>query len=131
MSRCRALLFPGEEDFGLAPLEVAAAGRPTVAYRAGGAIETIQENGTGVFFKEQNHWSLIEAMQRLERQSWSQARLRSHAESFGVDVFREKFAAFLDKVGVPLKSTQKRRVLIETMCEPPPAWFERALRRAR
>jgi glycosyltransferase involved in cell wall biosynthesis len=131
VSRCRALLFPGEEDFGLAPLEVAAAGRPTVAYRAGGAIETIRENETGVFFKEQNHWSLIEAMQRLERQSWSQELLRSHAEGFGVDVFREKLVAFLDKVGVPLKTAQRRRELIPKPCEPAPAWFERALRRAR
>jgi glycosyltransferase involved in cell wall biosynthesis len=131
VSRCRALLFPGEEDFGLAPLEVAAAGRPTVAYRGGGAIETIRENETGVFFKEQNHWSLIEAMQRLERESWSQERLRAHAENFGVDVFREKFLGFLDKVGVPLKNTQRRRVLARNVCEPAPAWFERALRRAR
>jgi glycosyltransferase involved in cell wall biosynthesis len=131
VSRCRALLVPGEEDFGLTPLEVAAAGRPTVAYRAGGALEIIRENETGVFFKEQNHWSLIEAMQRLERESWSQERLRSHAESFGVDVFREKLNAFLDKVGVPLKSTQRRRLLVRKHCEPAPAWFERALRRAR
>jgi glycosyltransferase involved in cell wall biosynthesis len=131
VSRCRALLFPGEEDFGMAPLEVAAAGRPTVAYRAGGAIETIVENETGVFFKEQNHWSLIEAMQRLEKRSWSPQRLRFHAEGFGVDVFRERFVGFLEKVGVPLKSAQQKRLLVEKQVEPIPAWFERALRRAR
>jgi glycosyltransferase involved in cell wall biosynthesis len=129
--RCRALLFPGEEDFGMAPLEVAAAGRPTVAYRAGGAIETIVENETGVFFKKQTHWSLIEAMQRFERGSWSPQRLRSHAEDFGVDVFRERFVAFLDKVGVPLKNAQRKRLLVGKQVEPIPAWFERALRRAR
>src|SRR5579872_216550 len=50
-SRCRALLFPGEEDFGMAPLEVAAAGRPTIAFRAGGATETIVEGSTGSFFE--------------------------------------------------------------------------------
>ena len=49
VARCRALIFPGEEDFGMAPLEVAAAGRPTIAYRAGGALETIIEGRTGMF----------------------------------------------------------------------------------
>ena len=52
-ARCRALLFPGEEDFGMAPLELAAAGRPTIAYRAGGAAETIIDGITGIFFDRQ------------------------------------------------------------------------------
>ena len=129
--RCRALLFPGEEDFGMAPLEVAAAGRPTIAYRAGGATETIAENETGVFFDEQNHESLIEAIMRFEKESWSPLRLRSHAESFGVDVFRERFVAFLDKVGVPVKNARRTHLLVTKQLEPIPAWFERALRRAR
>jgi len=131
VASCRALLFPGDEDFGMAPLEVAAAGRPTVAYGVGGALESIVENETGVFFKEQNHWSLIEAMQRFERGSWSPRRLRSHAEGFGIDVFRERFIAFLDKVGVPLKSAQRKHLFVRKPVEPVPAWFERALRRAR
>jgi glycosyltransferase involved in cell wall biosynthesis len=131
VSRCRALLFPGEEDFGMAPLEVAAAGRPTIAYRAGGAVETIIENETGVFFREQNHWAVVDAIQRFERQSWSPQRLRSHAEDFGVDVFREKLMGFLEKVGIPLKSLQRRRVLVRKASDQTPAWLERALRRAR
>ena len=53
-ARCRALIFPGEEDFGMAPLEIAAAGRPTIAYRAGGAVETIVDGVTGVFFDRQD-----------------------------------------------------------------------------
>jgi glycosyltransferase involved in cell wall biosynthesis len=130
VSKCRALIFPGEEDFGMAPLEVAAAGRPTIAYRAGGAVETIIENETGIFFREQNHWSLIDAIQRLEKQSWSSQRLRSHAEDFGVDIFREKLIGFLEKVGVPVKTMQRKRLLVRK-ADPTPAWLERALRRAR
>jgi glycosyltransferase involved in cell wall biosynthesis len=130
VSKCRALIFPGEEDFGMAPLEVAAAGRPTIAYRAGGAVETIIENETGIFFREQNHWSLIDAIQRLEKQSWSSQRLRSHAEDFGVDIFREKLIGFLEKVGVPVKIMQRKRLLVRK-ADPTPAWLERALRRAR
>ena len=69
-SECRALLFPGEEDFGMAPLELAAAGRPTIAYRAGGALETIVEGTTGIFFDRQDVSSLAEAILRFETMSW-------------------------------------------------------------
>ena len=87
VAHCRALLFPGEEDFGMAPLEVAAAGRPTIAYRAGGAAETILDGQTGVFFDHQDPEHLAGAIERFERQSWSPTVLRRHAESFGLEVF--------------------------------------------
>src|SRR5258706_8842950 len=60
LSRCRALLFPGEEDFGMAPLEANAAGRPVIAFRGGGAVATIEENKTGVFFDTPNSRALAE-----------------------------------------------------------------------
>lgn len=101
-ARCRALIFPGEEDFGMAPLEIAAAGRPTIAYRAGGAVETIVDGVTGVFFDRQDATSLAKAIQRFERQDWSAEVLRSHAEGFGIDVFQSRFRQFLAKVGAPL-----------------------------
>jgi glycosyltransferase involved in cell wall biosynthesis len=101
-ARCRALIFPGEEDFGMAPLEIAAAGRPTIAYRAGGAVETIIDGVTGVFFDRQDASSLAEAIQRFERQEWSAQALRSHAEGFGIDVFQSRFRQFLAKVGAPV-----------------------------
>ncbi len=65
-SRCRALIFPGEEDFGMAPLEINAAGRPVVAYGAGGATETVIEGLNGVLFREQTTDSLIDAMETFE-----------------------------------------------------------------
>jgi glycosyltransferase involved in cell wall biosynthesis len=101
-ARCRALIFPGEEDFGMAPLEIAAAGRPTIAYRAGGAVETIVDGVTGIFFDRENPEDLAAAIVRFERIDWSPATLRHHAMRFGSDVFQARFRSFLDKVGAPL-----------------------------
>jgi glycosyltransferase involved in cell wall biosynthesis len=101
-SRCRALLFPGEEDFGMAPLEIAAAGRPTIAYRAGGALETIVEGVTGVFFDRQEVEDVADAIERFERMDWSRASLRCHAEGFSVDLFQSKMHAFLAHIGAPV-----------------------------
>ena len=102
-SRCRALLFPGEEDFGMAPLEVAAAGRPTIAYRAGGATETILEGSTGLFFDQQTPESLMEAIERFETQEWAPTDIRRHAEAFSIPVFRSRMGRFLERVGVPMR----------------------------
>jgi glycosyltransferase involved in cell wall biosynthesis len=98
-SRCRALLFPGEEDFGMAPVEIAAAGRPTIAYRAGGAVETIVEDVTGVFFDQPTPDSLETAIRRFERMEWDSKALCSHASGFGIDVFQSNFRRFLNRVG--------------------------------
>jgi glycosyltransferase involved in cell wall biosynthesis len=103
-ARCRALLFPGEEDFGMAPLELAAAGRPTIAYRAGGALETIVENSTGLFFDHQTPESLADAIETFERQQWSSAVLRKHSKAFSVPVFHDRFRSFLKRVGAPLET---------------------------
>lgn len=67
---CRALIFPGEEDFGMTPLEINAAGRPVIAFRAGGATETVIENKTGIFFDKQTPESVIEAIERFEGLTW-------------------------------------------------------------
>ena len=102
VARCLALLFPGEEDFGMAPVEVAAAGRPTIAYRAGGAMETILDGQTGLFFDQPTTESLAAAIVRFERQSWSSSLIRSHAELFGIDVFQHRMRQFLARIGAPL-----------------------------
>ena len=97
---CRALIFPGEEDFGMAPVEVAAAGRPTIAFGQGGALETIVEDVTGVFFREQTVESVMDAILRFEKQGWTPSVIREHAESFSTQAFQRKFRAFLQRVGV-------------------------------
>jgi glycosyltransferase involved in cell wall biosynthesis len=102
VSRCRALIFPGEEDFGMAPLEVAAAGRPTIAYRAGGALETVIENSTGIFFDKQTPEHLAEAIQHFERQDWSPDVIRRHSEGFSAEIFQDRFRSFLRRIGAPV-----------------------------
>lgn len=102
VARCRALIFPGEEDFGMAPIEVAAAGRPTIAYRAGGAIETVVDGVTGVFFDEQTVPAVIDAVRRFERQDWPSSVIRKHAEGFSAEVFCERFTRFLRRIGAPI-----------------------------
>jgi len=103
VSRCRALIFPGEEDFGMSPVEVAAAGRPTIAFRAGGAVETVEENVSGLFFDEQTPEALVKAIGRFEQQEWSPYRIRKHAEGFSREVFHTRLTKFLRRVGAPLE----------------------------
>ena len=105
VSRCRALIFPGEEDFGMAPLEVAAAGRPCIAYRAGGAEETIVDGRTGLFFDTQDPEDLMSAILRFEKQTWGTDELREHAEGFRTEVFQERMRTFLKRVGCPLPAS--------------------------
>lgn len=102
VARCRALIFPGEEDFGMTPLEVAAAGRPTIAYRAGGAMETIVDGVTGMFFDRQEPEDLVAAIECFERGDWSSAALRRHAEAFSIDVFQGRLRSFLATIGAPV-----------------------------
>ena len=102
-AHCRALLFPGEEDFGMAPLEIAAAGRPTIAFKAGGATETIDDGATGLFFEEQTVESLMGAIERFERISWSSSEIRRRAEDFSVPVFRSRLIRFLERIGAPVQ----------------------------
>lgn len=83
----RALLFPQEEDFGITPLEAAACGKPTIALRAGGALETIKEFRTGLFFEEQTSAALVAAMQQFETAYWDPRLIRRHAERFNERLF--------------------------------------------
>ena len=97
-SRCRALLFPGEEDFGMVPLEANAAGRPVIAYRAGGALETVLEGLTGLFFDRQEASSLANAIEEFENRNWLQPLLRQHAEKFDRKVFSYRLLQLLGSV---------------------------------
>jgi len=95
LSSCRALVFPGEEDFGIAPLEAQAAGRPVIALAAGGALETIVDGTTGVFFDEPTPESLAEAVLRLESLEFDPVQIREHAQRFDRSVFEQAFARFV------------------------------------
>jgi len=94
---CRGLIFPGEEDFGIVPVEAMAAGCPVIAYRKGGALETIEENRTGIFFDHQTPEALIEAVERFEKKSFDPAAISAHAQQFSRRHCEEAFRAyFLD-----------------------------------
>ncbi len=95
---CRMLIFPGEEDYGIVPLEAQACGRPVVAYAKGGALETVADGITGFFFNEQSLESLEEAVTRCANTPLSPAAIRQHAERFGPEQFINGMAKCISKV---------------------------------
>jgi glycosyltransferase involved in cell wall biosynthesis len=89
----RAVLFPQEEDFGIVPVEAMAAGRPVIAYRGGGAQETVLHGETGLLFDEQTSESLAEALERFDRSSFDPRRCRAQAREFDVSHFISRMEA--------------------------------------
>lgn len=94
-SKCRAFIFPGEEDFGITPLEAQASGRPVIAYGKGGALETVIDGKTGVFFEEQSKESLIEAIKRFEKIKFDKVEIRNHSLQFDEEIFKKKIDNFI------------------------------------
>ena len=90
--RCRALVFPGEEDYGIVPLEAQACGRPVVAFAKGGALETVSDGVSGLFFAEQTPDSLEDAILRCAEKEWDCAAIRANAERFGPAQFMQSMA---------------------------------------
>jgi glycosyltransferase involved in cell wall biosynthesis len=96
-ARCRAFVFPAEEEFGIAPLEAMAAGRPVIAYRRGALTETVVEGVTGLFFDEQTPDALVDALRRFEVSGFSAEKVRAQALRFDEARFREEMRAFVDE----------------------------------
>lgn len=94
-ARCQALVFPGEEDFGLVPVETQASGRPVIAYAAGGALDTVLAGETGIFFSEQTVDALCAAVAQLKNSELSSERITAHAAKFDTRVFKEHIAALV------------------------------------
>lgn len=95
MARCKAFIFPGEEDFGITPLEANACGRPVIAYRAGGALDTVIDGITGVFFNEQNSKSLIDGIRKASQLNFDKNKIREHTLKFDEEVFKKNFKQFV------------------------------------
>lgn len=97
-ARCRAFIFPGREDFGITPLEAQAAGRPVIAYGAGGALDTVVEGETGTFFHEPTAEALAEAVARFDAGAVDPLACRANAERFGPERFARELRAVVEKV---------------------------------
>ncbi|MGF1582998.1 MAG: glycosyltransferase [Gemmataceae bacterium] len=116
MCRCRALLFPGEEDFGIVPVEAQACGTPVIAFGKGGATETVipphrSQDPTGLWFDEQTEEALVEAITEFEsvESDFAPARLRRHAEWFHKDRFREEIRRYVEGVAHGSPAVSDRR----------------------
>jgi glycosyltransferase involved in cell wall biosynthesis len=105
----RALLFPGEEDFGVVPVEAQAAGVPVVAYGVGGITDSVQDGETGVLYKEPTTDGLCEAIRRFERLGFDEHALRDNARLYAPERFRTAFMEFLAEVTDPAKSEAVER----------------------
>ncbi len=97
IARCKAFMFPGEEDFGIAPIQAMAAGRPVIAYAGGGALETILPGTTGVLFSQQTVGDIIQAVESFDTQTVNPAEIQQHASKFDTAVFKQKMSQFIDE----------------------------------
>jgi len=99
-ARCRALVFPALEDFGIVPVEAMASGKPVIAFGQGGATETVVDGVSGLFFHEQTADALIDAIRRFESRSdgFDPRAIRAHAERFSEEAFKERFRACVSRV---------------------------------
>lgn len=95
LSCCRALLFPGEEDFGIVPVEAMSTGAPVIAFKRGGATETVIDGVTGILFAEQTCESLCQSLQDFERNPdvFDPLTISLHAEKYGEEHFNTAFLA--------------------------------------
>jgi glycosyltransferase involved in cell wall biosynthesis len=94
--RCRALIFPGEEDFGIVPVEAMAAGRPVIAFGRGGATETVIDGVTGVLFDEQTIAGLSQAIMRFEATPFEPGTIAAHARTFDAARFKSEMQALIE-----------------------------------
>ncbi len=93
----KAFIHPQVEDLGITPIEAMASGRPVIAFRGGGVVETIIDGKTGVFFEDQTWESLLDAVIRFEERDWNSIEIREHAEQFGLDKFKDKIKKMVEE----------------------------------
>lgn len=99
LQRCKGLIFPGVEDFGIVPVEAMASGAPVIAYARGGALETVIDGITGIHFHEQTVEGLMDAVGKLERGDleFDPKVLRTHAEKFSKERFKQQMQEFIEQ----------------------------------
>jgi glycosyltransferase involved in cell wall biosynthesis len=97
MAGCKALLFPGVEDFGITPVEVMAAGRPVIAFAQGGVRETVIEGLSGTLFHEQSVEALCEALEGFDPAAFDPAQIQRHAEQFDRAIFGKRMSEYVTR----------------------------------
>lgn len=95
-AHCRAFLFPGEEDFGITPLEAQASGRPVIAYGAGGALASVVDGVTGTFFKQQTVESMANVLATFDEHAFDPQTIRNHALEFDTPRFHRRIQQFIE-----------------------------------
>ncbi len=108
MARCRAFIFPGPEDFGITPVQAQAAGRPVIAYRGGGALDTVVPGVTGEFFDELSVDSLMAVLQQFDASRYSPAAIRDHALKFDSAVFRRDITAYVERAYADRRNLKRK-----------------------
>ena len=98
MRECKALLFPGLEDFGIVPVEAQACGRPVICYGKGGVLDTVVDGKTGLYFNEQTVESLKETILKFEQMTFDKKEIRENALKFSEENFRKNIKEFVEKV---------------------------------
>ncbi|MDA3802689.1 MAG: glycosyltransferase [Patescibacteria group bacterium] len=96
-SRAQAFLNPQEEDFGITVVESMASGRPVIAYRKGGATETVIEGKTGYFFDNQNSYSVAKAIEKFSSYNFNPEEIKAYAENFSIENFSKKINSFIER----------------------------------
>ncbi|MEI6040406.1 MAG: glycosyltransferase [Candidatus Berkelbacteria bacterium] len=95
---CIAYLFPQEEDFGIVPVEAMSAGRPVIAYKKGGALETVIEGKTGEYFYPQTVEALVKTIQNFDVNKYNPQEIRNHALKFSKEVFKTKLLEYINSI---------------------------------
>lgn len=101
LAECRGFVFPGIEDFGIAPVEAMAAGKPVVALGRGGAAETVLDGETGIHFGRQAADELVAALKRCDNTTFDARRIAAHASRFSTERFQSEFQAILEEDACP------------------------------
>jgi len=96
-ARCRAFIFPGLDDFGIAPVQAQAAGRPVIAFKGGGALDTVIPGRTGVFFDRPTVESLMDVLRDFDERAYDPAAIRAHALQFDSTVFQNAIATCVER----------------------------------
>lgn len=107
---CRALIFPGNEDFGLTMVEAQSYGKPVIAFRGGGALEIIREGRTGLFFDPQTADACIQVLQVFEKKIFLSSECMKNAQQFSSKLFKKKFLYEIKKIIMENKDLMEKKI---------------------